>query len=148
MKKILISLCFASALGLCKGQLIDAKGQASVGWARSSPSVSLAACFNSYGFGISPEIFIIDGLSEGANFGAKFSYEHYFGTIGIQAGYGKYYDLYSTDEYDKYKNGFKDLYFISLHKTIESEILPHDWFLEYDLYDGNCISIGIRETLK
>ncbi len=101
-----------------------------------SPNVSFAA----YGLALSPEMRIHWRPTQPASFGLKISYEHtLFNNVTGQAGYGRYFDLYSTDEYDKGRNGWSNLYFVSVHYSY--------YFIEYDWQKQSVLSAGVRYTL-
>lgn len=98
-----------------------------------NPIIAPAVSYQAYGFGLASEMIVNTSRSAPASFGLKIRYQYKF----IQVGYGRYYDLYSMDKYDSWRNEWVSMYFVSLH--------CRKWFIEYD-YPG-IYTIGIKEPL-
>jgi hypothetical protein len=86
-----------------------------------------------------PELIINTADNAPAQFGLKISYEREIWKGSLQAGFGGYYDLYTTDKYDAYKNGLSGMLFISAHYD--------RFFVEYDYNNGSVFSFGMRENI-
>lgn len=118
----------------------DISIQARAGY-RNNPNeliIAAAVNFKAYGFALSPELIASTSDASAANFGLKMSYRYKW----VEAGYGWYFNLYSTDAYDKGRNGSGSLYFVS--------VFVRKWFLscDYNQYVNSVsFSIGYRETI-
>lgn len=99
-----------------------------------NPIIASAIAYQTHGFGLASEMIVNTSRSAPVSFGLKLSYQYKF----IQVGYGRYYDLYTMDKYDAWRNKWRSMYFISLH--------CRKWFIEYD-YSG-VYTIGIKERLS
>jgi hypothetical protein len=144
---ILILLTSYNVMGQFDGQTDDANGDISF-QIRSGYNtyyeqgvISPAINFEAHGFSLSTEMIVNVGQVSPVLFGLKGSYELVIGeNWSVQAGAGRYFELYSTDAYDKSRNGWSNLYFGSVHWD--------KWFVEYDyVKKGSILSIGVRETL-
>ncbi len=129
---IIISLC--SLASTCNGQ-ISLQMRSGYMFKTKEPFVSPAINFGAYGLALSPEMIVCYKDNSPAYFGVKMSYQYKF----IQAGYGRYFTLFSTDDYDKFKNGWSNMFFVSAHWK--------KFFLEYDYLNGNVLSIGFKENI-
>jgi hypothetical protein len=69
------------------------------------------------------------------NFGLKASYQYSF----VEIGGGYYYQLYSTDAYDKDKNGFATSVFAAAHWKV--------FFIEAEYLKEPKFSFGLRTNL-
>lgn len=97
--------------------------------------------FEAHGLALIPEMIVYSSKEKPVLFGLKLSYERNINdTWSVQVGAGRYFELYSTDAYDKYKNGWSSLFFGTVHYD--------KWFAEYNYTtNGSIISIGVRESL-
>ncbi len=107
----------------------------------NEPIIAPAINFAAYGFALSPEMMITYKDNSPAFFGLKMSYEYIvMNDISLQAGYGRYFTLYSMDKYDAYKNGWSNLWLGAVHWR--------SWFIEYNyLSRNNVLSIGFKENI-
>jgi hypothetical protein len=144
MKTLFITLLIIASLN-CAGQLVNISTSIRTGWAFTTNELVLSPelNFEAHGFALSPAMIIHIKRDQPANFGLKISYTYKF----IEVGYGKYYDLYSMDKYDSYRNGWSDLYFVALHAKVNSEVLPNDWFIEEDYDKQFILNIGFKLPL-
>ena len=101
-----------------------------------NPFFAPAASFSAHGLTIYPEMKVYIKRDAPVNFGAKIGYTYKF----IEIGYGRYFDLYSTDAYDKFRNEWRNLFFVSIHYN--------NLFLEYDYLKGSSISAGIKAPIE
>lgn len=94
--------------------------------------------FALHGFALTPELIIKNKDTAPALFGLRVSYEHAIANnLSLEAGSGRYFNLYSTDYYDKYKNHWSNLGFAALH-----------WKKFFVEYNTDLIgSIGFREKI-
>ena len=125
------------------GQLLSTQISAGYAFKTIEPVLSPVLNFEAHGFSLSPTMIIHIKRDQPANFGLKFSYQWHF----LQAGYGRFFDLYSTDKYNSYLNGWSNLFFVSLHVKINSEVIPNDWFIEGDYDKQFLLSIGVKFPL-
>lgn len=95
---------------------------------------SAAAATTVKGFSIGGEMMVLSRQDAPVSFGVRISYQ----IKSIEAGYGKYFDLYSTDKYDAYKNGFSDNFFVAIHKGI--------FFIQAEYKQQLQTSVGIKNT--
>lgn len=135
--KILIFLLFPIVIN---AQSIDASLRLGMKTNPASPIIAPGIDFKAYGFAISPELIIDVAQTEPANFGLKLSYEYnVMSNVYLRAGAGMFYQLYTTDKYDLYKNGYIPNYFFSTQwKKLTGTI-------EY--MDCIRLSIGVREKI-
>jgi hypothetical protein len=98
---------------ICLGQDANISFQMRGGYALKQAGVIIAPAvnFKAHGFAMSPEMIVNASTTQAVNFGLKLSYQYKF----IEVGYGKYFDLYSTDKFDLYRNGFSNLLFVDAH---------------------------------
>lgn len=143
----IVTLCNVTLIAAQDENIGSIDGTMRAGWATkiSKPVVATGFYFNAHGFGITPEMIIPCDNSSGVNMGIKLSYKYKF----IQAGYGRYFDWYTTDKYDSYKNGYSNSYFVAFHWKFNVERMIEKWFVEYSYNDrnGSLITIGVREKL-
>ena len=98
------------------------------------PFISQSVQFAAHGLAIQPEMVVTWRNDQPAYFGLKMSYQYQF----IEAGYGRYFALFSLDKYDQYRNGWMNLFFVSGHwKRYFAEI-------DYDKINGIALSIGAK----
>ena len=100
--------------------------------------ISAAVSARVNGFAITPEIighYKDDSPVEG---GIKLSYEY----KSIEAGYGLYGILYSTDKGTELnaKNGWGNNFFIQYSKTV----LKQNWFVQVEYMKTTRITLGVR----
>ncbi len=88
------------------------------------------------GFAVAPEMIINVKKDAPVNFGMKISYQYKF----IELGYGRYYNLYTVDKYDSYRNGWSNLIFVSGHYN--------KWFIEAGYNKRISLSVGVRELFS
>jgi hypothetical protein len=104
--------------------------------------ISAAISFRHQGFAITPELighYKDDSPVEG---GIKLSYEY----KGVEAGYGLYGILYSTDKGTELnaKNGWGNNFFIQYSKTV----LKQNWFLQVEYMKTARITLGVRGLIS
>jgi hypothetical protein len=130
MKTIFTLLFFMMYCTVVHAQL---NGQIRVGWACKSNQPILAPSFNySFGgFAAGTEMVINTNEDAPVDFGFRASYTYKF----IEAGVAGYYELYSTDEYDAYKNGWAKSVFVAAHLD--------RYFIQYDYLHGNRFTFGM-----
>lgn len=80
----------------------------------ASPVVAIGADIKLNSLVLTPEIIADVANTEPANFGVKAGYEYGVSeTVKLRAGAGIFYQLYSTDAYDKERNTFTGNCFLS-----------------------------------
>ena len=97
--------------------------------------IAPAVSYSIYGFSLTPELVIFPSNDAPVRFGSRISYTFRF----LEVGYGRYYETYSTDKYDSYKNGWVNMAFVAGHWK--------SFFAEYGYSKSSIFSIGIRERL-
>ncbi len=88
------------------------------------------------GFTVAPELIINIKKDAPVSPGIKISYQYKF----IELGYGRYYDVYSMDKYDAYRNQWSNLFFVSGHYN--------KWFIEIGYNKRMSFSVGVRELFS
>jgi hypothetical protein len=83
-----------------------------------------------------PELMVNTKRDQPVNFGVKAGYQYKF----LEAGVGGWYQLYSTDSYDSYKNGFAPSVYAAAHWKL--------FFVQWEYLNEHKVSIGIREQLN
>jgi hypothetical protein len=101
-----------------------------------APSVS----FRAHGIGLTPELVIHYDNSQPVEFGLKMSYKWNF----VEAGYGRYFAIYSLDKGATDYNTWLNLWFVSLH----CNLLRQNWFIEYDYMNGSRITLGVNGLIS
>lgn len=107
-----------------------------------APIISPAISFDAHGFSLSPELIIFAAQDQAKSMGMKLSYIYSISeAVKVEAGYGYFYDLYSTDSYDRDKNGFSNDYFAALHYK--------QWFGEFEYKAKQVVlSVGVKGLLS
>ncbi len=135
----ILALLLLAVVG--NSQTLDISGQMRAGYSlrTNSPLVAPAIEFKAYGLSLTPEVIINTADNAPGQMGVKMAYEATFNKWAIQTGYGRYFDLYTTDKYDAWKNGWSNLWFLSVHYD--------RFFLEYDYNKESVLSFGMRESI-
>ncbi len=132
MKKLIIALLFLPFIA--RSQI---SFQMRLGYATKTvePIVCSGVEFVYNGFAMTPEMIIHYRNTQPVDFGMKVSYQYSF----IQIGYGRYFDLFTTDKGYSNLNGFSNLFFIAGHWK--------QYFIEYDYLRQSIITIGAKATI-
>lgn len=126
MKKTLVLLLFP----ICAHSQVSPVGR--IGYSAKEKMFVSGAIYLSYrGITLAPEFVLYPSRSSPIAAGTIVMYSLGKVTIGV----GRHFYLYSTDEYDKYKNGFKNTYFAQ-YKISEHVFLQIGY--------PKTISIGIK----
>jgi hypothetical protein len=113
MKTLFILLMFP-LFALSQSDGIDASFRIGMNTKPLTAIVGAGIDFKAHGFAISPEMIVDVNDDQPANFGLKISYGHkVMENVSLRAGVGYFYQLYTMDKYDSYKNGYRWNYFFS-----------------------------------
>lgn len=138
MKKLLTII--TTVLFLSASAQIDAHIRVGMKTKPASPVLATGIDFKAHGFGITPELIIDVAQDQPANFGMKVFYEKYISEkVSIRGGGGYFYQLYTTDKYDAYKNGFTGNAFVAAQYD--------KWFGMAEYMGSMRLYIGVRSTI-
>lgn len=93
--------------------------------------------FRAHGIALTPEVIIHYDQSQPVDCGVKASYKW----NNIEAGYGRYFSVYSLDKGKTDYNTWCNMFFVSYHATL----LRQNWFFETDYYNENLrVTLGVN----
>lgn len=138
MKRILVIVMIL----MCRHLQAQVSFDMRAGYSVNTVDVVVAAGmqFSAHNLFLHPEMMVYTRDDAPVCFGLKIGYSHPFsGDWWIAGGYGRYFDLFSTNKGNTNRNGWSNMLFANVGWT--------KWFAEYDYRKGNVITIGVKEPI-